>query len=121
MLHLYAVENTLSFLEPAIKADRESQFSDEQSLRPWFNNLKELSNTIESALSLPSQHPIALKARCLYSSVVVHFIKCPVLCRLHWQKIKAIHMFTEHVILNHSNMIVYARRLDLVRTWNNCV
>ncbi|CAI8034865.1 E3 ubiquitin-protein ligase RNF213 [Geodia barretti] len=95
MLHLYAVENTLSFLEPPIKADRESQFSDEQSLRPWFNNLKELSNTIESALSLPSQHPIALKAR------------------LHWQKIKAIHMFTEHVILNHSNMIVYARRLDL--------
>ena len=23
-------------------------------------------------------------------------------------------MFTEHVLLNHANMVVYARRLDLV-------
>ena len=37
-------------------------------------------------------------------------------CRLRWQKIRAIHMFTEHVVLNHSNMIIYARQLDLVRT-----
>ena len=34
--------------------------------------------------------------------------------RLHWQKIRAIQMFTEHVLLNHANMVVYARRLDLV-------
>ena len=34
--------------------------------------------------------------------------------RLQWQKIKAIQMFTEHVLLNHDNMIIYARRLNLV-------
>ena len=34
--------------------------------------------------------------------------------RLQWQKIRAIQIFTEHILLNHANMVVYARQLDLV-------
>ena len=64
MLHLYAVEKILSGLEPPIKPKRVSPYSDDQSLRVWLNTLRELSNAIESTLSLSSQHPIAHKARC---------------------------------------------------------
>ena len=35
-------------------------------------------------------------------------------CRLCWQKIRAIQMFTEHVLFNHANTIKFARRLNLV-------
>ena len=63
MLHLYAVEKILSGLEPPIKAKRESPYSEDQSLRVWLNSVREMSNAIESTLSLPSQHPIALTAR----------------------------------------------------------
>lgn len=63
MLHLYAAERILSVLDPPIKAKRVSDYSDDRSLRVWLNNMREVSNAIESTLSLPSQHPIALKAR----------------------------------------------------------
>ena len=37
-------------------------------------------------------------------------------CSLQWQKIRAIQIFSENVLLNHSNMVVYARQLYLVIT-----
>ena len=63
-LHLYAVEKTLSGLEPPIKPKRFSIYSDDQSLRVWLNKVREVSNAIESTLMLSSQHPIAHRARC---------------------------------------------------------
>lgn len=63
MLHLYAVERVLDGLKPPIEAKRESPFSDDQSLNTWLNRLREISYAIDSTLSLPSQHPIAVKGR----------------------------------------------------------
>ena len=46
--------------------------------------------------------------------------------RLKWQKIRALQLFTEHVLLNHGNLIMYARRLNLVSSeywkhvWHVC-
>ncbi|CAI8002393.1 E3 ubiquitin-protein ligase rnf213-alpha [Geodia barretti] len=95
VLHLYALEKVLNGLEPPIKAKRLSQYSDDKSLRVWLSYVREVSNAIESTLSLSSQHPLALKAS------------------LQWQKIRAIQIFSENVLLNHSNMVVYARQLYL--------
>ena len=63
MLHLYAVEKVLNGLKPPIETKWESQFSDDQSLKTWLHRLREISYAIESSLRLPSQHPIAIKAR----------------------------------------------------------
>ena len=63
MLHLYALKKVLNGLEPPIKAKRLSQYSDDKSLRVWLSYVREVSNAIESTLSLSSQHPLALKAR----------------------------------------------------------
>ena len=63
MLHLYAVERILSDLKPPIDAKRKSGFSPERSLRVWLKSLREMSNAIESTLSLPSDHPIAFRSR----------------------------------------------------------
>ena len=111
MLHLYAVERILSDLNPPIDVTRVSEYSPEQSLRVWLKSLREMSNAIESTLSLHSHHPIAFRSR--YGCMVL--VNDGLLSyRLCWQKIRAIQMFTEHVLLNHANMVVYARRLDLV-------
>ena len=64
MLHLYAVERILSDLKPPIDVKRVSEYSPEQSLRVWLKSLREMSNAIESTLSLHSDHPIALRSRC---------------------------------------------------------
>ena len=40
--------------------------------------------------------------------------------RLKWQKIRALQMFSEHVLLNHGNLVVYARRLNLVSREYQC-
>ena len=58
MLHLYALERVLNGLEPPIKAK-----AFDKSLRVWLSYVREVSNAIESTLSLSSQHPLALKAR----------------------------------------------------------
>jgi hypothetical protein len=86
----------LSGLKPPLQGKRESLYSDEESLSTWLNILREIGNTIQSTLSLPSQSDIAKRAR------------------LRWQKIRAVQMFTEHIVLNHADVIVSARRLNLV-------
>ena len=63
MLHLYAVERVLSELKPPIEANRQSEFSEDQTLRQWLSRLQKMSNAIESTLSLPSEHPLAHGAR----------------------------------------------------------
>ena len=63
MLHLYAVERVLSELKPPIEANRQSEFSVDQSLRQWLSRLQKMSNAIESTLSLPSEHCLAWGAR----------------------------------------------------------
>jgi hypothetical protein len=90
----------LSGLKPPLQGKRESLYSDEESLSTWLNILREIGNTIQSTLSLPSQSDIAKRAR------------------LRWQKIRAVQMFTEHIVLNHADVIVSARRLNLVS--DNC-
>ena len=118
MLHLYAVEKVLnSKLKPPVEAKRESKFTDDQSLRAWLKSVREISNAIEStlSLSLTNEHQIACKARLkafyhCYSHITTYYL----FDRLQWQKIRTIQMFTEHVLLNHGNLIKYARRLNLV-------
>ena len=64
MLHLYAVDKVLtSNLKPPLDAKRESQFSDDKSLRAWLKSLREISIAVESTLNISSEHPIACKAR----------------------------------------------------------
>ena len=63
MLHLYAVERVLSELKPPINANRQSEFSADQTLRQWLSHLQRMSNAIEATLSLPSEHPVAQGAR----------------------------------------------------------
>ena len=58
-----ALERVLEGLEPPIKANRESQFSIDQTLRVWLSSIREVSIAIESTISLSSSHPTALKAR----------------------------------------------------------
>ena len=37
------------------------------------------------------------------------------MCRLLWQRIRAMQMFLEHVLMKHSEVsVAYARRLDFV-------
>ena len=63
MLHLYAVEKILSELNPPIKVKRDSKYTPEQSLSVWLKSIREMTNAIESTLSLPSQHTTAVKSR----------------------------------------------------------
>ena len=34
--------------------------------------------------------------------------------RLHWQLIRVLQMFVEHIVLKHEEMKIYARRLEMV-------
>ena len=63
MLHLYAVERVLGHLKPPIEAQRMSSLGDYTLLGQWLNLLQLSRITIDSTLSLPSQHPLATKSR----------------------------------------------------------
>jgi hypothetical protein len=97
MLHLYALERVLNGLKPPVEPKRKSSYSIDDTLRNWLNTLQTFSLAIESILSLTHEFdPITTKA-------------------MHkWQKTKAIQMFTEHVLLNHCDMIPFASRLDTI-------
>ena len=63
LLHLYTVERVLDTLKPPIESDRKSSMGDYTLLSIWLDLLKPSCNTIDSTLSLPSQHQLATKAR----------------------------------------------------------
>ena len=63
MLHLHAVDKVLDNLKPPIEADRKSSLADHTLLGQWLHLLQLSCNTIDSTLSLSSQHQLATKAR----------------------------------------------------------
>ena len=63
MLHLYAVDKVLDGLKPPIETNRKSPYKEDATVRQWLNRLQRFSNTIESTLSLPGDHALAISAR----------------------------------------------------------
>jgi hypothetical protein len=95
MLHLLAVEKILNKLDPPLEGKRVSLYSDEKSLGVWLNSVRNIRNAIESTLCIPSQHEVALSLR------------------LKWQRVQTFQLFTEHILLEHPNLIPFAKRLYL--------
>jgi hypothetical protein len=95
MLHLFAVRKILNKLDPPLEGKRVSLFSDEKSLGVWLSSVRKIRRAIESTLCIPSQHEIALSLR------------------LKWQRVRTFQLFTEHILLEHPNLIPFAKRLYL--------